>query len=318
MIALALVLGTWGSGAAPLTTRLRETGYVRLSEWAKWQGLQWSWLKSGESFVLSNKSVRLQFAVNSRAARFNGVQVWMLYPLAQRDGDIYLSQLDADATFRPLLTPRKNEVTQRVRTICLDAGHGGKDPGNRAFGKQEKDYTLRLVAEIRDQLQKKGFKVVTTRSSDKFLELSDRPAVARQRKADLFVSLHFNGTGGDAAAAQGSETYALTPVGAASTNAGGAGAGADASAGNRNDAQNFLLAFLIQKSLVRTLGSEDRGVRRARFEVLREATTPAVLVEAGFLSHPVEGKKIFSTEYRKRMARAIVEGIQDYKSTVER
>ena len=70
--------------------------------------------------------------------------------------------------------------------------------------------------------------------------------------------------------------------------------------------------------MVRTLGSTDRGVRRARFEVLREATMPAVLIEAGFLSHPTEGKKIFTTEYRKKMAQAIAEGIQSYKRAVER
>jgi N-acetylmuramoyl-L-alanine amidase len=70
--------------------------------------------------------------------------------------------------------------------------------------------------------------------------------------------------------------------------------------------------------LIQNLHSEDRGVRRARFEVLREATMPAVLIEAGFLSHPVEGKKIFTAEYRQQMARAISEGILEYKKIVER
>lgn len=110
----------------------------------------------------------------------------------------------------------------------------------------------------------------------------------------------------------------MTPAGAASTNARGEGSGSRAYAGNRNNSKNLLLAYQVQKSLVRTLKSEDRGVRRARFEVLREATMPAVLIEAGFLSHPVEGKKIFTAEYRKQMARAIVEGIQSYKKVVER
>ena len=93
----------------------------------------------------------------------------------------------------------------------------------------------------------------------------------------------------------------MTPVGAASTNARGEGANAGAFPGNRWDEQNMLLAYQIQKALLRQLGSEDRGVRRARFEVLREATMPAALIEAGFLSHPTEGKKIFTAEYRRQM-----------------
>ena len=110
----------------------------------------------------------------------------------------------------------------------------------------------------------------------------------------------------------------MTPVGAASTNARGEGSDARAYPGNRNNAKNLQLAYQVQKALLRNLRSEDRGVRRARFEVLREATMPAVLIEAGFLSHPVEGKKIFTAEYRRQMARAIVEGIQGYKKVVER
>ncbi len=304
--------------AQPLTARIHDTGYVRLAEWARWQGLGWRWLKRDESFQLTNRTTRLQFAVDSREARVNGLQVWLLYPLASRAGDLYISQLDADATFRPLLSPARQEPGRKIKTICLDPGHGGKDPGNRLPGRQEKDYTLRLAFELRDQLKQTGFKVVFTRSSDKFIELSDRPELARRAGADLFVSLHFNGTEGGRAEARGSEVYCLTPAGAASTNARGEGARTGAFPGNRANGKNLLLAYQIQKSLVRTLQSDDRGVRRARFEVLRGVTMPAVLIEAGFLSHPEEGKKIFTAEYRRQMARAITEGIQSYKKVVER
>lgn len=318
LVLLATLLCAWSGHAAPLTARIRDTTYVRVTEWAKWQGLQWRWLKRDESFALTNKAARIQFTAASREASFNGVQLWLLYPLATLDGEIYISQLDVDTTFRPLLAAPKYDPGKKIRVICLDAGHGGKDPGNQGYGRREKDLTLKLAADLRDQLRKMGFKVVFSRTSDRYIELSDRPALARKQGADLFVSLHFNGTGGNRSAAQGSEVYAMTPAGAASTNARGEGAGARAYAGNRNDARNLLLAYQVQKSLLKTLGSEDRGVRRARFEVLREATMPAVLIEAGFLSHPVEGKKIFTLEYRKKMAQAIAEGIQSYKRVVER
>jgi N-acetylmuramoyl-L-alanine amidase len=322
---LAAVL--WASGAggasaaptpAPTTTRARDTDYVRITEWAKWQGLKWRWLNRDESFLLTNTAARIQFTVGSREAYYNGVQLWLLYPLVTRGAEIYLSQLDADFTFRPLLAAPRNDPGKKVRTICLDAGHGGRDPGNQASGRQEKDLTLRLAVELREQLQKAGFKVVFSRSTDRFIELTERAVIARKRGADLFLSLHFNGTGGNRAAAQGSEVYALTPAGAASTNARGEGSVARSYPGNRNNSKNLLLAYQIQKSLLRGLDSEDRGVRRARFEVLREATMPAALIEAGFLSHPTEGKRIFTAEYRKQMARAIVEGIQSYKKVVER
>jgi len=318
LVALA-GLGEWTStDAASYTTRIRDSSYVRLSEWARWQGLELRWLKRDESLHLAKSGLKLQFEVGSREASFNGVQLWLLLPLATHNGDIYISQLDIDSTFRPLLSPPRGEHGKKVRTICLDAGHGGKDPGNRVTGGQEKEFLLRLTLELRDQLEKAGFNVVLTRSTDRFLELSERATVARRAGADLFLSLHFNAAVDGRANARGSEVYALTPAGAASTNARGEGANAGAFPGNRSDERNLLLAFQIQKSLTSKLGSEDRGVRRARFEVLREATMPAVLIEAGFLSHPVEGRKILTGEYRRQMARAIVAGVQSYKRLVER
>jgi N-acetylmuramoyl-L-alanine amidase len=88
--------------------------------------------------------------------------------------------------------------------------------------------------------------------------------------------------------------------------------------GNRCNDKNILLAYDVQKSLVQQLGVQDRGVRRARFAVLRDAEMPAILVEAGFMSHPVEGSKIFTPAYRRQLARAIVDGIMTYKRAVER
>jgi len=318
---LALLLGVVAPGrvpAATYTTRIRDQHYVRLTEWARWQGLEVRWLQRGETLQLTKSGVRLQLRLDSREAGFNGVQVWLLFPLANRNGEAYLSQLDIDSTFLPLLRPPRNEHGRKVRTICLDAGHGGKDPGNRVAGREEKEYTLRLTLEVREQLRQAGFKVVLTRAGDSYPELSDRPAIARRAGADLFLSLHFNATERARADVSGSEVYALTPAGAASTNSRGEGAASGAFPGNRTDEKNLLLAYHLQKSLVGELRSQDRGVRRARFEVLREATMPAALVEAGFLSHPAEGRKIFSADYRRRMAKAIVDGIRAYREMVER
>ena len=133
------------------------------------------------------------------------------------------------------------------------------------------------------------------------------------RGADLFVSLHFNASPSDTKNVEGLETYCITPVGAASSNAQGEGSNYGATMANRFEYQSLLLAYQMEKSLVRNLGVEDRSVRRARYAVLRDAEMPAILIEGGYMTHPAEGKKIFDAAYRKQMAAAMVKGIISYQ-----
>jgi N-acetylmuramoyl-L-alanine amidase len=200
-----------------------------------------------------------------------------------------------------------------IRTICLDPGHGGKDTGNRVGWHYEKVYTLALAAELRDQLRKAGFNVILTRTKDAYVELPDRPALANQRGADLFVSLHFNATEAGRGEVAGPETYCITPVGASSTNARGEGSDHGPTPANREEDESLLLAYQIQKSLVGNLDADDRGVRRARFAVLRDVRMPAVLIEGGYMTNPHEGKQIYTAAYRHQLARAIVKGILAYQ-----
>jgi len=155
-----------------------------------------------------------------------------------------------------------------------------------------------------------------TRWTDTTVELPERSELANRRKADLFVSLHFNSADSARTVVRGAEVYCLTPVGASSTNARGEGGNAGASPGNRNNDKNMFFAYQVQKALTRSVAVNDRGVRRARFAVLREATMPAVLIEAGFMSHPEEGKRIFDAGYRRQIAQAIVVGIRAYNQNL--
>ena len=109
----------------------------------------------------------------------------------------------------------------------------------------------------------------------------------------------------------------MTPVHTSSTNARGEGAGAGAYPGNRFDARNILLGYQMQKALLKALPTEDRGLRRARFAVLRAAEMPAVLVEGGFMTNPAEGRRIYDPAYRRQMAQAIVDGVKAYKNLIE-
>src|SRR5579863_8239870 len=113
------------------------------------------------------------------------------------------------------------------------------------------------------------------------------------------------------------QTYCLTPPGAQSSNESGDVSDTSVQPGNRNNDKSLFLAYTLQKSLVQNLGSEDRGVRRARFTVLCLAEMPAILIEGGYMSHPLESRRIYDPAYRRLMARAIVSGVMAYKRQVE-
>jgi len=206
-----------------------------------------------------------------------------------------------------------------VGLIALDPGHGGKDKGYETAKYQEKAHTLLLARRLRFLLEAAGLKVVLTRSTDTYVELEDRVAAAKRQRADLFVSLHYNSSGRGRAGAKGVECYCLTPAGATSTNVRPDDrASTRACTGNAQNSRNMLLAYLIQKAMVTSLDVEDRGIRRARFAVLRDATMPAVLIEGGFMSAPDERRQLVGLERRHDLAQAIADGLLDYKRLVER
>jgi len=286
--------------------------YVPLTSWAYENGFMCYQSQGGDRVVATNRTTRLAFAADARDAGINGVEVALCYPPANVKGTLLISQLDLDATVRPLVFPQKFPA-KRITTICLDPGHGGKDTGNHVGWHYEKVYTLALAATVRDELKSAGFNVIMTRTKDASVGLADRPALANRLGADLFVSLHFNATPTGKNEVEGPQTYCITPVGASSTDAQGEGSNYGPTPANRVEQRSLLLAYDVQRSLVRTLGAEDRGVRRARFAVLRDATMPAILVEGGYMTHPIEGRKIFSDAYRRQMAQAIVTGILAYQ-----
>jgi N-acetylmuramoyl-L-alanine amidase len=315
--AIILVGGMLGANPAHAAS-INGQDYVALADWARGNGFYGFTRNHGLEIVLTNRTARLVFDVDSAQAEINGVNVRLSFPVASQKNIPSISQLDIDTSIRPLIFPQKlsaNEIT----TICLDPGHGGKDSGNRAGSHYEKNYTLPLALELRGQLKKLGFKVILTRVTDAFVDLPARPAIANKNGADLFISLHFNAAQADKNEVAGPETYCITPVGAASSNAHGesgefgSAIGDGATTANRFENRSLLLAYQMEKSLVQNLNATDRGVRRARFAVLRDAAMPAILIEGGYMTNPTEGKKIYDPAYRKQMAAAIVNGILNYQ-----
>lgn len=210
-----------------------------------------------------------------------------------------------------------------VKTIVIDPGHGGKDPGAVGQARQEKQIVLSLSKTLRDLLVAKGYNVRLTRETDVFLPLRKRTQFATNHKADLFISIHTNAS--TIRSASGIETYylALASDESARVTAMRENAGAeynmkelDGLVGRilkeSKSTESRRLAELIQARLTSGKQVKNRGVKHAPFVVLIGTKVPAVLVEVGFISNPTEGKRLTTKAYQHQLATAIAEGIEQY------
>ena len=242
----------------------------------------------------------------------NDVKFTMSYPVSARNGKYYFSRTDFFKLIRPVLKPGNIKSARPFNTVVLDAGHGGHDSGARGRYGNEKQYNLALAHKLKRHLERHGFRVKFTRSVDKFLTLGQRVAIANRIPNSIFVSLHFNS---GRASASGIETFALSPPDSSSTMG---GYNAKSFSGNRRDAENIALATSIHAFSVTRLGGIDRGIKRARFAVLRGLNKPGVLFEGGFLSNRSESAKIHSSTYLEKMAASIALGIVKYRRAITR
>jgi N-acetylmuramoyl-L-alanine amidase len=313
LILLAILL----PGSRGLAANARVS--LPLADGARQHDLRVARTPGSREVTLSGDTHRFSLQIDSSRIEHNDVAVWLSNPVTLVDNQVHVAIQDLHGVFRTLLSPPRMPTGRRVRTICIDAGHGGKDPGHKAGSRLEKTYSLAMARELRTRLVEAGFTVVMTRRDDEFVDHPDRTSIATRNKADLFISLHFNASPDGSPDARGIEVYAMTPEGARSTNFSRDVGSLKAWAGNESDAENLLLAVNVQRSLLARLpGSLDRGVRRARFLVLRLSEMPAILVEGGFMSNPSDARWIYSETGRRRLAQAIVDGIQAYRRQVER
>jgi N-acetylmuramoyl-L-alanine amidase len=178
----------------------------------------------------------------------------------------------------------------------------------------DKEWTLDVARHVASHLGDTGLRVLLTRETDATTPLEGRPAFCLAHGGDVFVSIHFNSGG---PTANGIETYCLTPAGNSSTDDANAHHRDDAQTGNRWDERNVWLAHCVHAAATSATGAADRGVRRARFEVLRDANCPAILIEGGFLTNQAEEQRVMNPEYRNRLAEAIARGILAYKHSLE-
>jgi N-acetylmuramoyl-L-alanine amidase len=283
---------------------------------------------AGKALVLQSDKVMMRIAEGSAEctlSRLNATPVKFVFshPVRRADGKLFMSVLDLLKLLDPVMRPAAIKNAGRFATVILDAGHGGGDPGaTNAYG-TEAALNLTVAGLVRQELESPAdpramrFKVVMTRTSDRFLTLQQRVDVAnRVRENAIFVSIHFNsGRSG----ARGIETFTLSPPGVAHYGRGKIAADALSRPGNVHDAANVALATAVHGMCLVGLGRQntfDRGIKRARFTVLTGVRHPAILLEGGFMSHPQEARLINTPAYRQQLARAVAAGIRRYCGAV--
>lgn len=261
-----------------------------------------------------HRGIRAQ--VGTSEININGVRFFTCFPLIERANENLVSAVDVGKIIEPVLRPSRMQNAQRVETVILDPGHGGTDQGASSQWGSEKSFALDVALRARIELRQAGFKVEMTRSSDTGVSLEDRIAFANRFANAVFLSIHFNSASGGA----GVESYRLAPEGVASNASNGehhaAAFDGQPDEGNAQDLQNIALTAAVHAAVLSRVSAFDRGVRHARFKVLRHIRVPAVLLEAGFLNDPAEGQRIATMQYRQDLALAIAQGVQSYNAAV--
>jgi N-acetylmuramoyl-L-alanine amidase len=244
----------------------------------------------------------------------NNVRFILSYPVIRYNGRTLFSRLDLAKVIDPVLRPSYIRTANPFRTVVIDPGHGGHDPGARGVLGREKDYALKLGLELRESLVKRGYTVRMTRSDDRFLSLDQRVRFANDTADSIFISLHYNSGQRDA---HGIETYALSPQGTSSTHKRARASDGQFLSGNKLDSENIALATAVHASVLHKIPAVDRGIKRARWTVLTGIKRPAILFEGGFITNSGECRKVSTESHRKEMAEAIAAAVSNFRAAMQ-
>ena len=291
----------------------RESDYLPIHRLAK--KLSSAYLRDDKEAIIYSlgSGHRLEFEKDHRKMRINGLVVYLGNPVREIHSKLSLHSSDWQQTLLPILHPHKLDPAMPVKHIVLDAGHGGDDPGAKGLDGTllEKEQNLLLAKSLAKTLEARGYHVSLTRDDDTFIPLAERARMANEWEADLFLSLHYNGS--ENPDTRGIETFTFTPLHQPST-----------SRSERNESDmlprpghtrlpwSTLLAYHIQSAKTEAIQSPDRGVKRAQFTVLRDLQMPGVLIEGGFMTNDEEAEWLSSEEGRQTLVDAIVQGVERY------
>ena len=288
--------------------------YLTVENVSSFYGLPAGVVARGEKMRFETVKNPLEFVSGSREAMINGARSWLCFPLIEQEGKYLVSRTDVAKTIEPLVRPQRVSNVGNVQTVVLDPGHGGYDKGQVSRYGNEKDFALDVARKLRPLLQAKGLRVIMTREGDYFVPLEVRAKIANAAPNSIFVSIHFNATS-DNPNATGFEIFSFTPRGAPSTSDTAlTSTSYSMQPGSTIDAQSMALSACIYHSVLGHIPEYDRGIKRARFAVLRLTKVPAVLIEGGFLTERGECKLIANKDWRGKLAGAIGMGIENYRT----
>ncbi|HEY4302794.1 MAG TPA: N-acetylmuramoyl-L-alanine amidase [Candidatus Didemnitutus sp.] len=289
-------------------------------------GLTAEWAKSGLAIELTaGGRTRMVFESRQLDIHFDGLRVFLGEPVLAERNTLWVSKLDVIKIVAPLLDPKGHldKLPAAVpKTIVLDPGHGGSDPGthNPLYRLWEKDVTLDVSLRLRALLEARGWKVIMVRdrdvelSHDKKADLAMRDELANRNKADLFLSIHFNSA---PETTSGVETYTMAPQFMLSTGSESEDAMTKvAFPSNRLDYANLFFGEKLHRAMIAQLKAPDRGYKRGRRAVTRALDCPGALVECGYLSSNSETRLIATPAYRQKIAEALATGLQNYADAI--
>lgn len=267
----------------------------------------------GNNVWLRSRVIIMKAGIGSQDLLINSIKFILSYPVLELNGKVLFSRLDLCKLIDPVLRPSYIGRGSDFDTVILDPGHGGHDSGAKGVYGYEKDFALKLAFSLKADLEKRGLKVVMTRTKDEFISLGGRVEFANKVPNSILISLHFNSA---ASSATGIETYAFSPQGA-SSEYGARSVDAYAFQGNQRDSENIALATAVHATVVHHFKLVDRGVKRARWHVLKGLQRPGILFEGGFVTSPVDCRLIAAENYRTELAHTIGDAVSNYKRALK-
>jgi N-acetylmuramoyl-L-alanine amidase len=319
---------------------INGTTYLPLVSLCDSKGINWDYDSFTRAVVLTKDAHKINLMVGDTLVLLDGQPLHMSHPVDIYQGTVVVpykfKEQILDTLFKQTISPPKVATcVLRIRKVVIDAGHGGNDPG--AIGRsglREKDVNLDIAKRISKLLRSEGVDVVMTRNTDSFIPLPRRVEIANNSRADLFIAVHSNAN--RVRSMNGLEVYYVSTSADDSKRAYASARNAaldfnsDCFASNsldlkatlwdmsytRSRAESIELSRSICKAIENNLGIRIIGIKGARYEVLRGARMPAVLVEVGFLSNGNEEHMLKNSYYRQKIAESIVEGVHGYAQTI--
>lgn len=311
------------------TTRIKGTDYIGVTEIAVRLGFRGALDSVKRELALFSGTRKIVLGADKREVVCDGLRIFLGEAVQVKVGKYYVTKTDFERCLLSLMRPDMVPGTvPNVRTIVIDPGHGGGDPGmeNPGLHLQEKALTLDVALRLEKLLKAAGYTVVLTRRDDRQLapgkdaDLQRRAIIANTSLADLFLSIHFNSLYPDTRVS-GTEVYVFTRPGQRSDQSWGPGQKDDTerevSPVNRSDPWSSLLAQSLHREVLSGLKTSDRGHKTKHLAALRGLNCPGVLIESLFISNESEARRAASPAYRQQIAESMAAGIRSYAATLD-